>query len=153
MKRTLSVRNLWVALLVALGACGTGTGTGIPRGPHDLILQGDASFHGPHGSQSISVAVVGFGEVLVAQGANTVSSSADPAFSFTFPGLLVDGFPYEVHYWIDSNDGGGSAGVCDAPVNDHQWSGASFSAQEDATITVDHDDANTAEVCSIFAVS
>ena len=35
---------------------------------------------------------------------------------------MEEATPYEVHYWIDSNIGGGTLGVCDPKDIDHQWS-------------------------------
>jgi len=111
-------------------------------------LEGDASFHTPHGDESISVAVLTFTGVLVALEQGLVSASADPAFSFTFSSLLVNGI-YEVHYWIDSNVGGGVLGVCNIPEIDHQWS-VPFATAEDVTITEVHDDSDNDLVCSTF---
>ena len=152
MKRTLFVSSPCVALLVALGACVGGGGTFAPtdEGPFDLRIQGDASFQGPHGGHSIAVAVVGItGGTVVAQNAGTVSRRGDVAFSFTFFNVLAGGFRYEVHYWIDSNDGGGSAGVCHPAVNDHQGSFA-LSVEENIGIPLPHIDNDQFSVCSIF---
>ena len=153
MKRASYVISIPVALVVALGACrGSSRGIGptpTDQGPFDLILEGDASFHTPHGDESISVAVLTFTGVLVALEQGLVSASADPAFSFTFTNLLVDGILYEVHYWIDSNVGGGAPGVCNLPAIDHQWS-MPFPSLEDVTITQVHDDSDNDPVCSTF---
>ena len=65
--------------------------------------------------------------------------------------VLNEGDTYEMHYWIDSNDGGGTMGACDSPLNDHQWKGVSFVARSDADITVNDDD-TTADVCSTFGL-
>jgi len=147
MKRFLCVNNFCLALLVTLGACdNVNLGSGPPIGPHDLTIEGDESFHGLHGDQSISIAVVGLDAALVVQVSTTISSSANPSFSFTFPGALQNGLLYQIHYWIDSNDDR----ICDPPETDHQWSGASFRAQADAGFTVVHDDTDNSEVCSRF---
>ena len=140
MKRTLCVGNLCVALLVTLGACrGSGGSDGItpPPGPFDLTLVGDASFQGPHGGQAIYVAVLDLADEVVAQEDGTISATLDPAFSFTISDLLANQ-GYEIHYWIDSNVGGGSVGVCDLPGIDHQWSVA-FSSGQYITITSVHE--------------
>ena len=156
MKRTLCVSSLCVAQLVALGACGVGGGTstggmGPPVNlPFDLIVQDDGSFQGPHGGHRISVAVVAaMGGTVLAQKAQTVSPNEDVAFSFTFLDVLVGGFNYEIHYWIDSNVGGGRTGRCDAVVNDHQGSVA-ISAQAHVLLPLDHDDADLTFVCPSF---
>ena len=153
MKRTLCVSSLCVAQLVALGACGVGGGTGgmgppVNR-PFDLTVQDGGSFGGPHGDHRISVAVVAaMGGTVLAQKKQTVSPNEDVAFSFIFFDVLVGGFNYEIHYWIDSNVGGGSEDVCDDPGIDHQWS-VSFSAAQDITVTSVHE-VDLAEVCSTF---
>ncbi len=155
MKPFLCVTNLCIALcsalLVALTACGSSNPiSGLPLPDPDLIIEGDASFQGTHGGQSISVVVVGLDEFAVGQQSGTVSASDLPSFSFSFPALLAPGFSYQVHYWIDSNDGGGSPGICDP--NDHQGSLPAFSASANVTLTATHDDPNTVDVCSKFTL-
>ncbi len=153
MKRTLCVSSLCVAQLVALGACGVGGGGGIGPPvniPFDLTVEDGGSFGGPHPGHRISVAVVAvMGDVVLAQKAQTVSPNEDVAFSFIFLDVLVGGFNYEVHYWIDSNVGGGRTGRCDAEVNDHQGSVA-ISAQGDVLLLLDHDDDDLTFVCPSF---
>ena len=118
----------------------------------NLTFAVDASFQGPHAGHTIYVAVVRTSDgAVVAQETGTVSASADPAFSFTFTGLLVVGAAYQVHYWIDSNFGGGTAGVCDPKAIDHQWNVAIAVVEGDVTITEAHNAANTVDVCSTFA--
>ncbi len=143
MKRTLSLTSLCVGLLVTLGACG--------GNEYQLIFAIDASFQGPHADHTIAVAVVrtSDGAVLDEQG-GTVSGTADPAFTFTWLDILDEDEAYEVHYWIDSNFGGGTEGVCDFP-EDHQWSVAVAAVAGDVTITEAHDAGTTSDVCSTFA--
>ncbi len=152
MNRTSCVTSLCVGLLVALGACGDDDVTDpTGPGPFQLTFQGDASFQGPHAGHTISVAVVRTSDgAVLAQQTGTVSATADPAFSFTFLGLLNVVAAYEVHYWIDSNFGGGTAGVCDPKANDHQWNVAIAAVAGDVTITEAHNAANTVDVCSTF---
>ena len=88
--------------------------------------------------------------VVVAQETGSVSATADPAFSFTWLGLLEEGEAYQVHYWIDSNFGGGTVGVCDPKANDHQWSVDIPAVAGDVTITEAHNPANTVDVCTTF---
>ena len=146
MKRTLSVTNLCLCLLVALGGCID------TIGPIDeslsLTFQGDASFQGPHGGQAIMVALIRTSDRADALLRGTVSATADPAFSFSFPALVEAGVAYEVHYWIDSNVGGGTVGVCDPKGNDHQWNVASPAITGDVTITEAYNATNTTDVCS-----
>jgi hypothetical protein len=117
----------------------------------DLVFTGDASFQGAHGGQDIEIAVVeAGGGTVVASDAGTVSATGASAFSFTFDEALEEGEAYEVHYWIDSNFGGGSAGTCDPAANDHQWSVDVASVTQDVTITDTHRPGETGDVCSTF---
>ena len=139
-----------MGLLVALGACGDDEVTAPTT--FQLTFQGDLSFQGPHAGHSIAVAVVQASDGAgMAQQTGTVSGTADPAFSFTFSGLLVTGVAYQVHYWIDSNFNGGTVGVCDPKAIDHQWNVAIAAVAGDVTITEAHNAGNTADVCPTFA--
>jgi len=141
------LKIMLTALLVS------GASTAVAGGDaYDLVFQGDDSFQGAHGDQAIEVAVVhaASGDV-VATDSGTVSKTADPSFSFTFPGTLKGGESYEVHYWIDSNFGGGSAGACDPKSNDHQWRVALGSVDGDVTRTEAHVPAETSDVCDTFS--
>lgn len=51
-----------------------------------------------------------------------MSATQDPSFSLFTGAVLKKGATYEIHYWIDSNTGGGTPGVCDPKAIDHQWS-------------------------------
>ncbi|MBS9403558.1 hypothetical protein KG088_07945 [Halomonas sp. TRM85114] len=118
---------------------------------HDLTFVGDGTFNLPHGEQAIHVALydVAAGEV-VATDSGSVSPDQEPAFSFTFSGALEEGNLYDVHYWIDSNFGGGSEGSCD-PVNvDHQWRVALTDISEPVSLEVSHDPDEQAPVCTSF---
>lgn len=118
---------------------------------HDLTFTGDGTFIAPHGGQAIRVALydVAAGEVVATE-QGTVAAEEPPAFSFTFPGALEEGRLYDVHYWIDSNFGGGSEGSCD-PVNvDHQWRAALTDVSEAVSLEVAHDPAQQAPVCTSF---
>ena len=127
-----------------MGACGDDL-------TFQLIFEIDASFQGPHTDHAIMVAVVRTSDgAVVAQQTGSVSGTADPAFSFTSLGLLEEGEAYQVHYWIDSNFGGGTVGVCDPKANDHQWNVAIASVAGDVTITESHNAANTVDVCTTF---
>ena len=144
MKRTSLVTSLCVGLLVALGACGDDP-------TFQLIFGVDATFQGPHAGDAIMVAVVRTSDgAVVEQQTGSVSAATDPAFSFTSLGLLEEGETYQVHYWIDSNFGGGTVGVCDLKAIDHQWNVAIPAVAGDVTLTEVHDAANTVDVCSTF---
>lgn len=118
---------------------------------HDLTFSGDGSFIGAHGGQAIHVALydVAAGEVVVSD-AGRVSVNTPLAFTFTFSDALEEGRLYDVHYWIDSNFGGGSEGQCD-PVNiDHQWRAALIHIEGPVTLEVAHEPSKQAPVCTSF---
>jgi hypothetical protein len=139
-----------MVLAVAALLLGGGS-TAMAAGSSDLIFSGDSSFNGPHGGQAISVAVVRTDDgAVVAEQSGTVSKTADPSFSFTFPGVLEDGKAYEVHYWIDSNFGGGTVGVCDPKAHDHQWNVPLGTVNGNVTHMEKHRPAETSDVCDTF---
>ncbi len=145
MKRTTSVISLWAVLLVALAACGDDP-------TFQLVFAIDASYQGPHAGHAIEVALVRTSDgVVVQEQTGTVSGTADPAASFTFTDQLEEGVAYDVDYWIDSNFGGGTTGVCDPTANDHQWRVTIAAVTDDVTITEAHNAANTVDVCTTFA--
>ena len=139
---------------LALAALLAGGGLALAADMSNLTFTGDASFHGPHGGQPIHVAVVdSTTHKVVAEKSGTVSKTAEPSFSFTFPGVLQAGKNYEVDYWIDSNFGGGTLGVCDAKQHDHQWRvklGKVTGDVFDKVVVVTHQPAKTTSVCSVF---
>ncbi|MDX1673487.1 MAG: hypothetical protein R3314_01700 [Longimicrobiales bacterium] len=149
MRRSMFAIAALVAL-VGLTACdGDSTGMEDP-GPYTLTFEGDASFQGAHGGQTLRAALVSGGTVE-ATAETTVSASADPAFSLTFEDAVAADQSYEIHYWIDSNFGGGAEAVCDGPDTDHQWSLDVPSATEDLTVTDTHRPTETMDVCATFA--
>ena len=141
-----------VLLLAACGGGGGGGDTGTaPPGPFKLTFSLDASFQGPHGDNTIHIAVVRSSDGVVVDGAfGTVSATQNPSFSFVSGAVMERGIDYEVHYWIDSNFGGGTLGVCDPITIDHQWSVEFFSVTNDKDLLVEHDPALTEDVCSTF---
>lgn len=120
-----------------------------PDETFDLVFRGDATFQGPHGDQTVTVALVQNGVVLETETA-TVSGTANPAFSVTFDEALDEGESYQIHYWIDANFAGGTEGECDAPPVDHMWSLNIGPVDEDITMTEDHDVTNLVDVCGSF---
>ncbi|MBB3231267.1 hypothetical protein [Halomonas stenophila] len=144
----LSATRLGRGLLLALPLV---AGAALASEGHDLTFQGDASFNGPHGGQAIQAALVdtASGETIAVK-TGEVSADGDPAFSFAFPGVLREGGSYAVHYWIDSNFGGGNAGNCDPMDNDHQWSVAIEAGGEATTHVESHDPSAQTAVCDTF---
>ncbi len=103
------------------------------------------------GNQPIRIAVVrSFDNVVVDEDFGTVSATQNPTFSFVSGAVMERGIDYEVHYWIDSNIGGGTLGVCDPITNDHQWRVQFLSVTNDKNLTVTHNPALMVDVCSTF---
>jgi hypothetical protein len=146
---------LLALLTMALGgaACNDDEGmTGPSGGPYTLTFSLDASYQGPHGGQSINIAVLRSSDgVMVAGGDGIVSATQAPSFSFATAAVLEAGMDYEVHYWIDSNFGGGTPGDCDTRNVDHQWRVEIPSVSGDVTLTESHDPSMTEDVCSTFS--
>jgi hypothetical protein len=144
-----NVRALFLLVIpmVPLAACDD-DGTD-PAVTFDLVFEGEASFQNAHGGQAIHVALVQGGSVLTTRD-GTVSGTDDPAFAFTLSGALTEGQAYELHYWIDSNFGGGTVGVCDPPTNDHQWRLTVPAVTADVTIEDTHRPTETEDVCGSF---
>lgn len=140
-----------ITVLVTAALLLGGGSTAIAAATSDLVFSGDASFNGPHGGQTIAVAVVRMDDgAVVAKQSGTVSKTANPSFSFTFTGALENGKSYDVDYWIDSNFGGGTAGVCDSKKNDHQWSVPLGTVTGNVDHTEKHMPAKTTDVCDVF---
>ena len=140
----------WLAVSACGGGGGSDTTTPLP-GPYQLTFSLDASFQADHGNQPISIAVVRSSDMVVVAGDNgIVSATQNPSFSFDAGPVLERGTAYEVHYWIDSNIGGGTIGVCDPIAIDHQWSVELPSPTNDVDFTVPYQPALTEDVCSTF---
>lgn len=147
--------SLVVVLLLA--ACGGGDVTfNVPPtlpGPYQLTFSLDETFQDLHGNQPIRIAVVrSFDNVVVAEGSGTVSDNQNPSFSFAAGAVMERFITYEVHYWIDSNIGGGTLGVCDPITNDHQWRVQYPSVTNNKNLSVTHnpDPALMVYVCPTF---
>jgi hypothetical protein len=122
-----------------------------PAGPFRLTFNLDASFQGAHGDQPIAIAIVRSSDGAVVVEANgAVSANQDPSFTWSTGAVMQGGTDYEVHYWIDSNFGGGTLGVCDPKAIDHQWSVELLSVSNDVDLTTAHQPALTEDVCTTF---
>lgn len=147
-------RPWWMLLIIGTvpvigGACGDDDIT-VPVG-FQLTFSLDASFRSPHGGDAIFWSLVESSNGFSADfGSGVVSNTADPAFSFTTADVMRRGVDYEVHYWIDSNIGGGTPGLCDDETIDHQWSTELLSVSNDVNLTVPYNPALVENVCSSF---
>ena len=96
-----------VLMLVAGAACDGDDDIVSPKG-FRLTFSLDATFQALHGGDPISWALVQSSNGFAADfGGGVVSGTENPAFSFTTADVMQRGVDYEVHYWIDSNIGGG----------------------------------------------
>lgn len=141
-----------ILVLVAGAACdGNSSSPTSPTGPYRLTFSLDATFQEPHGGQSIAIALVRTADgSVVVQANGAVSPTQDPSFTWSTGPVMQAGDDYEVHYWIDSNLGGGTLGVCDRKAIDHQWSVEFPAVANDKDHTVSHNDALTENVCETF---
>lgn len=138
-------------LVPALGCDGSSSSPTSPAGPFRLTFSLDASFQSPHGDQRINLALVRTSDgSVVASGNATVQANFVPPYRFSADNVLQRGVPYEIHYWIDSNFGGGTEGVCDPRDIDHQWSVELPFPTSDVDITVSHQPELTEDVCDTF---
>jgi len=149
----LALASAFFALVFMIHGCGGGGGGGdgaLP-GPFQLTFLLDASFQGPHGDNTIHIAVVRSSDNVVVDGDfGTVSATMNPSFTFVSGAVMDRGTDYEVHYWIDSNIGGGTLGFCDPKAIDHQWSVEFLSVTNDKVLAASYIPALTEDVCSTF---
>jgi len=156
MSLDLGVRALLIVVLaiVAGAACNNSSSTAPPLpdpGPFLMAFSLDATFQGNHGGQSIAIAIIRTSDgSVVVQANGAVSATQDPSFTWSTGPVMQAGIDYEVHYWIDSNFGGGTLGVCDPIAIDHQWSVEFLSVANDIDWTASHNDALTEDVCRTF---
>ncbi len=140
-----------VALALLLAACGDGNegAAAAVGGPYKLTFQGDATFTAVHAGQALKAGLIvkATNELLDVQ-STTVASSGDPSFSVTFAPTLEPTVQYHLHYWIDSNFGGGTVGTCDPPQIDHQWALDPPIGQ--ATFKDTHRPSDVSSVCGTF---
>ena len=132
-------------------------------GPYALrfSLAGDFQIYG---GQTISWALLRSdnGEKLVA-GRGTISATTNPAFSVNTGNVMLLGVPHQMHYWIDSNIGGGTEGVCDPVVRageegdgeileafDKQWIAPFGGSTSDLSFIAIHDPDRVLNVCDTF---
>ena len=145
--------TILLLLCTVITACGGGDdfGTNYDPGPYQLTFSLNDSFQTPHGNQPIRIALVRLtDDFVVAEDDGIVSAVDNPFFTFTTNAIMETGISYAVHYWIDSNIGGGTLGVCDPTTFDHQWSVEFFTPTNDINFTVGYNPALTEYVCDTF---
>ena len=129
-------------------------------GPYSLRFSLAADFQ-IYGGQTISWALLrsDTGEKLVA-GRGTISDTTNPAFSVNTGDVMLFGVPHQMHYWIDSNIGGGTPGVCDPVVRDEddeiiesfdmQWIAPFGGATDDLVFIAIYSPDRVQDVCDTF---
>lgn len=140
-------------IVATLLSCGGGGSyySGYDPGPYNLTFSLDASFQNTHGGDSIRIALVRLSDNLVmAEHMGTVSATMNPSFTFSVSNIMERGISYAVHYWIDSNIGGGTLGTCDATQFDHQWSTEFFYVTNDINFTAGYQPFLVENVCATF---
>lgn len=134
---------------LVLDGCAGGPSPLLATSGFDLTVTGDSTFQAPDGGQTVTVAVVREGTVEE-EASDTVSTTADPSFSLTFPGALKDGESYDVDFWIDTNIGGGTPGTCDPPPLDETWRVAVDSVSGPVTLSEQYGPSGNTNICQIF---
>lgn len=154
-----------VVLAAALAACGDSSGGGgtpdAPRAdartadaptpdaptPDAPAAMFDLTFNGtgytPHNNQTLEVAVVDVATGAVVQKDSVTVASG--AFSFTWPGILVEGKDYEVRWYADLNGNG----FCNEPPADHSWVATINDVAANQTLDQTHN-ATFTGVCGVF---
>ena len=129
-------------------------------GPFSLRFSLAADFQ-IYGGQTISWALLRSdnGEKLVA-GRGTISPTTNPPFSVNTGNVMLFGVPHQMHYWIDSNIGGGTPGECDPVVRDDddeiiesfdmQWIAPFGGATSDLVFIAIHNPDRVQDVCDTF---
>lgn len=114
------VRRL--ALVAVLGALACNPPIDTDTGASTLTVNLPASYAAIHGGMPYAMALVESAEqVEIDTQLGLVPASGAEVIEFV--DLLVEGLTYELHLWIDANQGGGTAGACDGAPDffDHMW--------------------------------
>jgi hypothetical protein len=120
-------------------------------GPYTLTFSLGADFQAPHGNQPVEWALIRSADVVtLATGDGTVSATRNPAFTLRTGPVLEEFVDYELRYWIDSNTGGGTPGVCDSETIDHQWNYRFQAPGNDIDFTLLYDVDRVEDVCGTF---
>lgn len=145
MKKKIIVVLAAAALLAACGDSESPAGGG--GAAAKLTFRGDGTFT-PHDGQALRAALMRKSSPTVLDRKST--TVAGGTFSIVFDPAL-EPTVYQVHYWVDSNFGGGAVGACDPKANDHQWS-VEVPAGETTHVET-HSGATTVDVCATFTWS
>lgn len=109
-------------LLAVLGSLSCNPPIDTDTGESTLTVILPASYAAIHAGQTFVMALVESTEgVELDTQLGIVPASGTQ--EIVFLDLLAEGVTYELHLWIDANQGGGTAGTCDGNPDffDHQW--------------------------------
>lgn len=119
--------------------------------PYTLTLSLSEDFRTPHADQPIKWSLIRAADaVTLATGEGTISPVSNPSFTMEAWATLEFGVDYEFRYWIDSNTGGGTAGVCDVETIDHQWNFKFRAPDNDVRTILLYDVDRVENVCATF---
>jgi hypothetical protein len=119
--------------------------------PYTLTLSLSEDFRVPHANQPVKWVLIRAADaVTLATGDCTISDTSNPSFTL-YPGAVLEfGVDYEFRYWIDSNTGGGTVGVCDSETIDHQWNFKFRAPDNDVLLILGYDVDRVEDVCMTF---
>jgi hypothetical protein len=142
---------LLLPALLLIGSCDDDDDGISLAGPYTLKFSLGADYQEPHGNQPVEWALIRSADgVELDAGSGTVSATRNPAFTLTTGRVLELGVDYQLRYWIDSNTGGGTPGVCDAETIDHQWNWRFTAPDDDLNVTLVYDEERVEDVCDTF---
>ena len=120
-------------------------------GLYDLRLSLGGDYRAPFEGESVEWALIrAADQVELARGEGVIAASGNPVFTMAAPDSLEFGVDYEFRYWIDSNTGGGTAGVCDIETIDYQWNYQFRAPMNDVRLILTYDETRTLNVCATF---
>lgn len=136
------MRLLSILSLALVGAC---NGGGPEEGPFTLSLVIPASYS-IHDGSDFTLAVLDSEAVVMDEFTGVIGTDTGAEF------LLVTGSGYNLHFWVDSNIGGGTDGACDGSPDffDHQWSYAIGTLAADRDFPIPAHNTDFQDVCSSF---
>jgi len=136
-------------LLLSAGCDNTDIITNTP--PYNLTLSLSADFSPVHGNQPVEWVLIRTADmVTLASGTDTIAPGGNPSYTVDVGDVLEFGVDYSFRYWIDSNIGGGAAGVCDAETIDHQWNYEFRAPDFDVRVILNYDFDRVEDVCMSF---
>lgn len=136
-----------LAVAVLVTGCDLGSPVDILK-RYDLILEVPASQE--FGDLTLRLEL--FNELGVGMIGTEIAVPTTVPSELRYEVLLDAGQDYDLYYWVDSNIGGGTARVCDAPPVDYQWHRVLASVPARTyTLTLSFDTSTATHECAAFA--